>query len=80
MDRRDVLTISGSLALATTLAGCAGDSPGSDTDTDVEADSGMSSDLDLREANVVVVNLDAGAQNAIRQGSDRQSVTETECP
>ena len=168
MDRRDVLTISGSLALATTLAGCAGDSPGSDTDRDAAADdSDMSSDLDLREANVVgvefeerdgayrfdvtlhhddageagyadwwqverldgtqlgrrdllhaheneqpfersetievpadvtcvvvrghdethgyggravVVNLDAGAQNAIRQGSDRQSVTETECP
>jgi hypothetical protein len=168
MDRRDVLTISGSLALPTTLAGCAGDSPGSDTDTNAAADdSDMSSDLDLREANVVgvefddgdgsydftvslrhddageagyadwwqverldgtqlgrrdllhaheneqpfdrsetievpadvtcvvvrghdethgyggravVVNLDAGAQNAIRQGSDRQSVTETECP
>ncbi|MFB6232932.1 MAG: twin-arginine translocation signal domain-containing protein [Haloarculaceae archaeon] len=167
MDRRDVLTISGSLALATMLAGCAGDSPGSDTDSDAAADDGdMSSDLDLREANVVgvefeerdgayrfdvtlhhdddgeegyanwwqvetldgtqlgrrvlthphsrqpftrsdtieipadvtcvvvrghdqthgyggravVVNLDSGAQNAIRQGSDRQSVTETECP
>jgi len=59
MNRRDVLTAAGGLTLSTTLAGCAGESPSSDTDTEAEADSDdMSSELDLREANVVSVVVD----------------------
>ena len=167
MNRRDVLTVAGGLTLSTTLAGCMGESPSSDTDTEAEADSDdMSSELDLREANVtsvvvdnsgeatdfivelhhddagedgyadwwqvetldgtqlgrrdlthphdqqpferpgtieipddvtcvvvrghdqthsyggraVVVNLDSGGQNAISQGSERQTVSESDCP
>ena len=168
MNRRDVLTVAGGLTLSTTLDGCMGESPSSDTDTEAEADSDdMSSELDLREANVVsvviddsdgastftvglhhddagedgyadwwqvetldgtqlgrrdllhahennqpfersesieipddvtcvvvrghdqthgyggqavIVNLDSGGQNAIRQGSERQTVSESDCP
>ena len=59
MNRRDVLTAAGGLTLSTTLAGCVGESPSSDTDTEAEADSDdMSSELDLREANVVSVVVD----------------------
>jgi len=58
MHRRDVLGIGGSLTLAT-LAGCVADSPTSDTDTDAASDdSDMSSELDLREANVVGVDFE----------------------
>ena len=28
----------------------------------------------------VVVNLDSGEQTAVRQGTDRQAVSETDCP
>ena len=59
MNRRDVLIVAGGLTLSTTLAGCMGESPSSDTDTEAEADSDdMSSELDLREANVVSVVVD----------------------
>ena len=164
MNRRDVLTVGG-LTLSTTLAGCVGESPSSDTDTGADSDD-MSSELDLREANVVsvviddsdgastftvgihhddageegyadwwqvetldgtqlgrrdlthahdeqpfersetieipddvtcvvvrghdqthgyggqavIVNLDSGGQNAIQQGSERQTVSESDCP
>jgi predicted small lipoprotein YifL len=185
MDRRDALTLAGSLALSATLAGCATTGPTESADrgdgteptaTDDETDSTLDNEtdrtpdddtLDLNEANVVdvatdesdartkftvwlrhddagedgyadwwqvetldgtrlgrrdlshaheneqpfdrsttieipadvtcvvvrghdethgyggravVVNLDAGEQTAIRQGSDRRSVSETDCP
>ena len=63
MNRRDVLTAAGGLTLSTTLAGCVGESPSSDTDAEAESDD-MSSELDLSEANVVGVEFEErdGAQ------------------
>ena len=57
MNRRDVLTAAGGLTLSTTLAGCVGESPSSDTDAEADSDD-MSSELDLREANVVSIGID----------------------
>jgi hypothetical protein len=57
MNRRDVLTAAGGLTLSTTLAGCVGESPSSDTDTGADSDD-MSSELDLSEANVTSVVVD----------------------
>ena len=57
MNRRDVLTAAGGLTLSTTLAGCVGESPSSDTDTEADSDD-ISSELDLREANVTSVVVD----------------------
>ena len=57
MNRRDVLTAAGGLTLSTTLAGCVGESPSSDTDVEADSDD-MSSELDLREANVVSIGID----------------------
>ena len=68
MDRRAVLTVGGSLAVATTLAGCSGteqNEPASESDdnestaTDKESSTADDdSELDLREANVVGVTVD----------------------
>ena len=57
MNRRDVLTAAGGLTLSTTLAGCVGESPSSGTDAEADSDD-MSSELDLREANVVSIGID----------------------
>mgnify|MGYP002761283117 FL=1 len=57
MNRRDVLTAAGGLTLSTTLAGCVGESPSSDADAEADSDD-MSSELDLREANVVSIGID----------------------
>ncbi|MFQ3475726.1 hypothetical protein HKK80_05635 [Halonotius sp. F2-221B] len=57
MNRRDVLTVTGGLTLSTTLAGCVGESPSSDTDTEADSDD-ISSELDLGEANVTSVVVD----------------------
>ena len=57
MDRRELLTVAGWLTLSTPLAGCVGESPSSDTDAEADSDD-MSSELDLREANVVRIGID----------------------
>ena len=57
MNRRDVLTAAGGLTLSTTLAGCVGESPSSDTDVEADSDD-ISSELDLRKANVVSIGID----------------------
>ena len=57
MNRRELLTVAGGLTLSTPLAGCVGESPSSDTDAEADSDD-MSSELDLREANVVSIGID----------------------